>query len=166
MLQIDATQPDATLGEKRVIGELVEYLRDIVIKESYKFNPRLFTLPNTFNQLIEEAKMTDAALKTARSTAKAQFTRSANKLTDSLNIQEEAEKVPISTIKRRFEDVSGKWSIAQDAHDTYVASLTDASEDQLQTEEEWIQDISNRFDRLEVLVDKHIELFEKARYCT
>ena len=108
-------------------------------------------------------KMADAAaLKVIRSTAKSQFTRAEKKLIDSLNVGEEAEKVPISTIKRRFQDASERWSKAQDAHDAYVANITVADEEQLQAEEQWIQEISDRFDRLEVSVDRYIDESEKA----
>ena len=109
----------------------------------------------------KEANMGDA-LKNARKTAKGQFTRAEKKLADALAIQVEADRLPISTIKRRFADVSTKWEDAQNAHDDYVRSLTDKTEQELLTEEVWIKDISDRFDTLEVLVDKYIEKAEKT----
>ena len=70
-----------------------------------------------------------AALKTARSTSKSQFTRAEKKLVEGLTGETVA---PIATIKRRFEDVSEKWAKAQDAHDAYISSITaTADEDQL-----------------------------------
>ena len=106
--------------------------------------------------------MADAnELKTTRTTAKTQFTRSEKKLRDSLN---EADEVPVATIKRRFEDVVEKWTRAQDAHDAYVAALGEDAD--MNTEEAWIDDISNRFDNLEVAVDKHLETIEKALAAT
>ncbi len=105
--------------------------------------------------------MADAdALKTTRATMKAQFTRSEKKLVESLNIQEEAQRVPITTIKRRFDDVVSKWSKAQDAHDAYIAVLGPTAD--LDAEDVWIQDISTRFDTLEITVDKYLEEVEKA----
>lgn len=95
------------------------------------------------------------ALKAARSTAKSQFTRAENKLKDSLTAEP---AVPLDTIKRRFDDLSTKWTKAQDVHDEYVeAILTTATEEELTTEEAWITDVSNRFDSLEISVDRHIE---------
>ena len=105
--------------------------------------------------------MADAnALKTNRATAKAQFTRSEKKLRESLITDEEADKVPVVTIKRRFEDVKEKWGRAQDAHDAYIAALGNDAD--MNTEEAWIEDISKRFDNLEIDVDKHLETIEKA----
>ena len=96
--------------------------------------------------------MADAnALTTTRATAKAQFTRSEKKLRDSLNTGEEADKVPVTTIKRRFEDVVEKWRRAQDTHDAYIAAL--GNDAYMDTEEAWIDDISKRFDNLEIAVD-------------
>ena len=42
-----------------------------------------------------------------------------------------------------------KWTKAQDAHDVYVAILS-CGEDE--AEKAWIEDLSNRFDFLEVVV--------------
>ena len=105
--------------------------------------------------------MADAAeLKIARTTSKGQFTRAEKMLVDSLN-KEAVTPAPIATIKRRFEDVSQKWTKAQDAHDAYISSITaTSSEDELKTEEVWITDILERFERLEILVDQHVEKAE------
>ena len=106
-----------------------------------------------------------AGLKTARATAKSQFTRAEKKLNESLiNIGEENEKVPVATIKRRFDDLSTRWDNAQDAHDAYAAALAanNTPEDQLTTEETWLTEISERFDRLEVAVDQYMEKVDKA----
>ena len=101
-----------------------------------------------------------AALKTARSTSKSQFTRAERKLIEGLTGDTVA---PIATIKRRFEDLSEKWAKAQDAHDAYISSITTtANEDQLKTEEDWITDVCTRYDRLEISVDKHMEKVETA----
>lgn len=105
--------------------------------------------------------MADAnTLKTTRATAKAQFTRSEKKLRDSLVTGEEADKVPVTTIKRRFEDVIEKWRRAQDTHDAYIAAL--GNDTDMALEEAWIDDISKLFDSLEIDVDKHLETIEKA----
>ena len=96
------------------------------------------------------------SLKGKRSTAKAQFTRSETKLNDSLTLAAHpAQKIPLTTIKRRFEDVADKWAKVENAHDAYLAALPDPT--QIETEEVWIQDISARFDSLEIKVDQYIE---------
>ena len=82
------------------------------------------SLPYLLVQNIQSVLMADAnTSKTTRATAKAQFTRSEKKLRDSLVTGEEADKVPVTTIKRRFEDVMEKWRRAQDTHDAYIAAL-------------------------------------------
>ena len=96
-----------------------------------------------------------AALKITRTTAKGQFTRSEKILSESLNAVEDADKVPITTIKRRFNDFAAKWTKAQDAHDVYVAALPNEAD--LAVEDAWIDDISKRFDTLEVAFDKYVE---------
>ena len=88
--------------------------------------------------------MADAQnLKTARATAKSQFTRAEKKVLDAIALTEN--KMPITTIQRRFADVTAKWTTAQDAHDAYVAVLVDGEQD---AESAWIEDVSNRFDLL------------------
>ena len=84
------------------------------------------------------------ALKTARSTAKAQFTRAEKKLNDCLAIPQDQQGVPVATIKRRFDDLSTKWSDTQNAHDAYKAAVTsDLTAEQLELEELWIRHCEN-----------------------
>ena len=102
--------------------------------------------------------MADApTLKNARATAKSQFTRAEKKVLDAIAPTEN--KIPITTIQRRFADVTEKWTKTQDAHDAYVAVLAADAQD---TETNWIDEVSDRFDKLEVSVDKYIENEEKA----
>ena len=109
--------------------------------------------------------MADATeLKTARTTLKGQFTRLEKKLNESLTPPPEGgQAVPIATIKRRFADLSEKWEKTQDAHDAYISVIAGtSSEAELETEEGWINDISSRFDLLEIAFDRHLETVEKT----
>ena len=99
-------------------------------------------------------------LKTARTTAKSQFTRAEKKLNDSLTAQP---PVPVETIKRRFNELSAKWTKGQDTHDAYVeAVLEDADDDDdAATFEQWIDELSQRFDDLEIKVDRYMEKLQE-----
>ena len=87
-----------------------------------------------------------------RTTAKAQFTRSEKKLKETIGNMKD---VPLSIVQRRLEDLTTRWSIVQEAHDTYAASHESSEEDENQ--EAWIDEISERFDKLEVQVHQALE---------
>ena len=87
------------------------------------------------------------ALKNTRTLLKGQFTRSEKKLRDGLDIVVDANKLPITTIKRRFDDIQDKWTKAQDAHDAYVAALG-LNETDRAVQDAWINEISARFEVL------------------
>ena len=98
-------------------------------------------------------------LKTARTTAKSQFTRAEKKMKERLTAQP---PVPVETIKRCFAELSAKWTKVQDSHDAYVETILEgADEDVLANEEQWIDDLSGRFDGLEIEVDKYMEKLQK-----
>ena len=66
-------------------------------------------------------------LKTKRAIAKGQFTRSEKRLKDALG---NVESTPISTIERRYSELSAKWDILQGIHDAYMTVLTPQATDE------------------------------------
>ena len=91
-------------------------------------------------------------LKKKRATAKGQFTRAEGRL--STAVEESA--IDEWTLTRRYDDLKVRWDAAQDAHDEYVSTLTAA--DKLDEEEQWINDLADRFDNLELAVGRKIKL--------
>lgn len=85
--------------------------------------------------------------KKARTIAKAQFTRAETHLFEALN-----EGKDKWAIERRYEDLKMRWNKTQDAHDIYVLSLSD--DDEAAKEGQWIDEISNRFSKVELSVSK------------
>ena len=103
---------------------------------------------------MEQAKHT-------RTTAKGQFTRAEKSLLKSL----EGEDIPVSTIERRFDDLRARWEKVQDAHDTYhdvVVDMTDDEGNPVDTNlEGWIEEMIERFERIEIRTDKRVEEIKK-----
>ena len=99
--------------------------------------------------------MTDATeLKRKRTISKSQFTRAENKLREA--ITPTYADYPINTVERRYSEVKQRWNQAQDAHDHYVSCLV-VDTDQLATEELWIDEVADRFDKIEIEFDKYVE---------
>lgn len=97
-------------------------------------------------------------LKTKRATTKGQFTRSEKRLKDALN---DAESIPLTTIKRRYDELNVKWTATQEAHDAYILVLSSENAEAKAEEENWIEDLNVRFDALEIDADRIIEQLEQ-----
>lgn len=97
-------------------------------------------------------------LKGKRAIAKGQFTRSEKRLKDALG---NMENTPISTIERRYNELNSKWTMVQEAHDAYMAVLPCEASTDIESEEanpeNWINDIADRFDAIELEADRSIE---------
>ena len=87
--------------------------------------------------------------KQRRKILKGQFTRAENRLKDSLKLPL---SVPLSTIQRRFQDLKTNWTEVQDAHDLYLSQLEEVTEG----EEEWLDEVIDRFNALEIEIDNII----------
>ena len=92
--------------------------------------------------MAEEAKK-------KRTTTKGQFTRTETALRKALDM---AEECPQWTLDRRYEELKRRWDSVQEAHDSYIQLLTD--DEEIQSEDSWIEEIAARFDKLEVQVGK------------
>ena len=94
--------------------------------------------------------------KAKRSTAKAQYTRVEKALrklvTNPLSLQD--------TIERKFEELRVKWQEVQDCHDQYAPLVTTNKEEE-EIEEEWINELCERFEAIEVDADKSLQKFKK-----
>ena len=97
-------------------------------------------------------------LKTSRATAKGQFTRSEKRLRD---VVKNMENIPVATIERRYNELHSKWETLQEAHEKYVTSLRSASSPENPIDEDaennWIDEIADRFDAIEIETDQRIE---------
>ena len=96
-------------------------------------------------------------LKLKRTVAKAQFTRAETSLRKAL----EDKSSPASTINRKYDELKSKWQIVQDAHDFYTA--TEELEGKSEVETAWINELTERFDKIEVDADKLLEKFEEKK---
>ena len=90
-----------------------------------------------------------------RTIAKSQFTRAENVLKRDLEAEENA--IPITTLERHQKEFSDKWQKAQDEHDMYVLTLGELTEEEKNTEEAWLQELSVRFSDMEIKVDVVVE---------
>jgi hypothetical protein len=88
-------------------------------------------------------------LKKKRATTKTQFTRTENSLRKTLD---DESSLP-STIERKFEELRERWQTLQDAHDSYI----EAEPSETDRDDEWINDLVERFDRIEAEADKRLE---------
>ena len=89
------------------------------------------------------------SLKVKRSTSKSQFTRSEKRLSDVLSNPTD---VPVATIERRYNELSDKWKAAQDAHDAYLEAV-EAEGGEADDAEDWMDEVTQRFDNIEVKAD-------------
>jgi len=90
--------------------------------------------------------------KTKRTMAKAQFTRVEKALSKLL-------ANPLSmheTTERKFDELKVKWQEVQDHHDRYAALASLEEEDEVK-EEEWIEELCQRFEAMEGKTDKVLQ---------
>ena len=90
-----------------------------------------------------------------RSLAKGRFTRAEKVLLKDLEAEENT--IPLITIERHLKDFLEKWEKVQDLHDEYVMMLVDPTDDELAAQDEWLEELSERFAALEVQVDSVVE---------
>ena len=99
------------------------------------------------------------ALKVKRSTSKSQFTRCEKRLSDALR---SVENITVATIERRYNDLREKWNAVQEAHDTFVEAIqAEAGIVADEDNELWIEEITQRFDDMEVQADAAIEKMKR-----
>ena len=103
-------------------------------------------------ETFEHAQMAES-LKVKRSTSKSQFTRCEKRLNDVL---ENPTTIPVATIERRYNELSERWNAAQCAHDAYLEVL-EAEGYEVEEEESWMDEITKRFDEVEIKADAIIE---------
>ena len=97
-------------------------------------------------------------LKNQRKLAKSQFTRAERRLNEAVSGDLELE-----ILERRFEELSVKRDITQKSHDSYILAQMPTAEDGFEeTEEEWIQEIDNRFSVIEVVTIRKIKEKKKT----
>ena len=92
-------------------------------------------------------------LKIKRSTSKSQFTRWEKRLVEVLI---NPAKVPLATIERRYNELREKWVAVHEAHDAYLEALAAEGGD-TNEEEDWMNEITSRFDDIEIEADRIIE---------
>ena len=114
------------------------------------FEPLSSPLHETF-----EHNRTMSEEKKARSIAKAQFTRAEGHLLQALNDGKDR-----WAIERRYDDLKVRWNKTQDAHDGYVLTL--ANDDDAVKEAIWIDEIADRFSKIELSVSK---MFDAPKQC-
>ena len=91
--------------------------------------------------------------KTNRTTAKTQFTRAENSLQKALDTPD----IPISTIERRFTELGARWERIQEAYDAYAVHAAQMTDDEAQKLDEWIDEITARYEEIEIRTDKYTE---------
>lgn len=102
--------------------------------------------------------MSSDQVKGKRARALGQFTRIEKRVADSIGAD-----IPTATVERRFLELKQQWEVVQDAHDTYVECLqAEDSNVKVEDEEEWLDAVSERFDRIEVEVDHRLETLKEA----
>ena len=99
-----------------------------------------------------------AALKVKRSTSKTQFTRCEKRLNDVLS---SPANVPVSTIERRYSELREKWDAAHSAHSAYLEAL-EAEGSKIDDEEAWMDEVTDRFDSIELKTDTAIEKMKQS----
>ena len=97
-------------------------------------------------------------VKSRRTKAKSQYTRVENALRKLLTNPESLQE----TIERKFQDLRTKWQELQDSHDEY-APLVATNDEEEEKEEEWINEICERFNEMEVDTDKCLQKFKKDK---
>ena len=94
-----------------------------------------------------------AELKRIRTTSKSKFTRAKKSLVDALS-----KKLIQKTVETRYEVLRHTWQEVQKCHDDYILTLSDEDID-----ENWIDDLCNIFNDLEVETDMYLESLETQR---
>ena len=92
-------------------------------------------------------------LKVKRSKSKGQFTRWEKRLVEVLI---NPAKVPVATIERRYKELREKWVAVNEAHDAYLEALV-AEGGNADEEEDWMNEITSRFDDIEIEADSIIQ---------
>ena len=92
------------------------------------------------------------AAKASRATSKRLFTRAENALHQALEA-----KALEETVRRRFDDYRRRWDNVQEVHDNYIERLGDIAEEELAVEDQWLDELSERFYNLEMRVDAEID---------
>ena len=92
------------------------------------------------------------AAKASRATSKRLFTRAENALHQALEA-----KALEETVRRRFDDYRRRWDNVQEVHDNYIERLGDIAEEELAVEDQWLDELSERFYNLEIRVDAEID---------
>ena len=101
--------------------------------------------------------MADEA-KGARTVAKSKFTRAEKSLMKALDTV-----VPMSTLSRRFEDFKKAYTEAEDSHEDYTLLLQAVDVDAIANEEQWIEDLTTRYELLEVKYDEKSKALADAQ---
>ena len=99
--------------------------------------------------------------KNKRTSAKAQFTRTERRLKDAITMD-----IPVSIVVRRLEELSVKWDAVQQFHDEYVLALASENPDDATsqtTDEEWINELEERFSEIEIGALEKIEWGKKPQ---
>ena len=89
--------------------------------------------------------------RSSRSSAKRFFTRAETSLNQAL-----VSDAPEETIQRRFEEYRQRWYTVQEAHDTYIDSLGDIPEEDIEKEDAWLDELAARFNGIEISVDSEL----------
>ena len=100
---------------------------------------------------MEEAKQ-------ERTMQKSRFTRAETALKNALKTPD----LPVDTVKRRFDDLKGKWEACQDAHDAlsrFSGEMGDGATEELSG---WIDELSERFQSIEIASDTKIVMLTPA----
>ena len=96
--------------------------------------------------------------KQRRSIAKVQFIRTERKLERILGSDDE--EGLLWTLEQRYSELKTKWKVVEDAHDEYVTLLPD--EDGKNAEEAWLNELSDRFDEIELATGKQIQSIKNS----
>ena len=95
-------------------------------------------------------------LKQVRTNAKRSFTRAEVSLNKAL-----AEPTSLAvTIERRYDGLRTCWKDVQEAHDNYMGKIP---EEQQPKEDEWLNELIDRFERMEVKVDETMEASKEKK---
>ena len=94
--------------------------------------------------------------KKARTLAKGQFTRAEKKMVKLINSVNVSSAWPL---EQQYGELKGRWHTVEAAHDQYVSLTPDG--DVGGVEEAWLEEVSERFDELELKVSDKIETFRK-----
>ena len=95
-------------------------------------------------------------LKTKRTVSKQQFTRTLGTLRKLLGNG----LAPETTIQRKFGELSAKWQTVQDAHDMY---MTKVKEEEIEEESQWIEELLEKFEKIEIDSDAALLKFKDVR---